>query len=216
MAALEGVIRDVVADLRGMVTTEASATLARIAAEGRDGVLAAALPAHPTVETWVDGVKGAALAGVKPDGIVRFEFNYLGEIARFVLDTLRQRSPYRDKKPGAKPPTHYRDVHAIFLDGNEIADVPTEIPGDAELVFANLQPYARKIERGLSWQAKDGVYEIVAGIAKRRFGNTAMVRFTYREFPGAGPGGPYARHPRPSRRSLDDRFPCIVITARPE
>ena len=52
----------------------------------------------------------------------------------------------------------------------------------------NAQPYARKIERGQSDQAPDGVYEGVATLAKRRFGNVAFVGFGYRSFPGGAVG----------------------------
>jgi hypothetical protein len=47
-------------------------------------------------------------------------------------------------------------------------------------VFINTQPYARKLEKGASSQAPDGVYQSVAVLASRRFGNIAKVRFGYR------------------------------------
>ena len=47
-------------------------------------------------------------------------------------------------------------------------------------MFLNAQSYARKIERGQSSQAPDGVYEAVAAMAARRFGNVARIRFGFR------------------------------------
>jgi hypothetical protein len=50
--------------------------------------------------------------------------------------------------------------------------------------FVSTVPYARKIERGLSPQAPDGVYQVVAVLAQKRFGNVARIRFSYRALPG--------------------------------
>ena len=51
-----------------------------------------------------------------------------------------------------------------------------------EYVFINTQPYARKIEgtggRRMAPQAPDGVYQAVATLAQRRFGNIARITFS--------------------------------------
>jgi hypothetical protein len=73
-----------------------------------------------------------------------------------------------------------------------------------EWVFVSVAPYARRIERGWSRQAPDGVYQAVAALARRRFGSLAMVQFTYRGVSGLS---------FPKRRSAADmRPPAIVIT----
>ena len=48
-----------------------------------------------------------------------------------------------------------------------------------QAVYLNIQPYARKIERGESPQFPDGVYQAVAAIASRRFSNLAKITFTF-------------------------------------
>jgi hypothetical protein len=87
----------------------------------------------------------------------------------------------------------------------------------------NTQPYARKIEKGLSPAAPDGVYEVVAALAKRRFGNIASIKFSYRA-PLAGGVLPYvaidrkmlAGHPDRARARAERalRAPAIVIVPR--
>jgi len=75
-------------------------------------------------------------------------------------------------------------------------------------VFLNIQPYARKIERGQSSQAPDGVYQAVATLAQRRFGNVAKITFSYRTaIGGAIIGG------RKGDRS-DLRNPAIIVSLR--
>lgn len=214
MARFAALETELFAEIDAMSGRAGSEMLARFAAEKRDEVIRAAAPHEPQVAHYVDGKAGAALATVQPHGTIRFEFNYLDEVAKFIFETLVARSPYRGKQTGAKPPTHYRDEHRMFLDGLEIAAIPEPIPPGAELVFANMQPYSRKIERGFSAQAPSGVYEAVARLARSRFGNTADITFTYRDFPGQGPMGPSYRKGTKSGRAADDRFPAILVRSR--
>jgi hypothetical protein len=105
------------------------------------------------------------------------------------------------------------------IDG-EAADFNASIPPDFdEIVFVNVTPYARKIEKGLSDQAPDGVYEAVAALAARRFGNIVKVRFSFRSpnFGGinswaakAGAGGRGSRGANAEARLR--RQPAIVLT----
>ena len=73
--------------------------------------------------------------------------------------------------------------HELFADGVDTEN-PNIAPPAEEYVFLNTQPYARKIERGRSPQAPDGVYQAVATLAQRRFGNIARITFSYREVRG--------------------------------
>ena len=49
----------------------------------------------------------------------------------------------------------------------------------------NVQPYARRLEKGHSKQAPDGVYEGISAVASKRFGNLARVSFSFRSLEGA-------------------------------
>ncbi|MBM3535778.1 MAG: hypothetical protein FJX60_22425 [Alphaproteobacteria bacterium] len=195
MAAFEIVEREILARIDAFQGPQASRALAALAAEKRDEVIAADAPGRPEVTTYVDGREGAVLESVRPDGTIRFEFSRADAVARFIFQTLVMRSPYRPKRPGARPPTHYRDEHLIFIDGREVEKLPERIGSFAEIVFVNIQPYARKIESGprsrfrarltdrrpgQSWQAPNGVYEVTAALARRQFANIAGIGFEYR------------------------------------
>jgi hypothetical protein len=89
-------------------------------------------------------------------------------------------------------------------------------------VFVNVQPYARKIERGESPSAPEGVYEAVATLARQRFGNVARIRFEYRVPVGggtaleawAGRTGQRRRAGRQRSSEWNRRQPAIVITVK--
>lgn len=111
----------------------------------------------------------------------------------------------------------YRKAHVIYADGVEI-DVPDKAIGAREVLFLALAPYARKIERGKKGYAPGHVYEAVAAIAKARFSNLALIRFTYQAPEGdAGQLGAWAtknatqarRSRQQTRKSL--RQPAILV-----
>ncbi|GAB4071760.1 hypothetical protein KHC28_00400 [Ancylobacter sonchi] len=167
----------------------------------------------PTHDTFVDGVEGAALEQVKPDGVIVFEFHLLGDVFEWIAAQLLEHSPMKTGR--------YSESHLFFADGVEV--LPGETPPDAaEYVFINSQPYARKIERGQSPQQPDGVYEAVAALAQSRFGNVARVLFGWRSLPSGAIGDWAAttkmEAPRPylkrSPKAFQDwltRQPAIII-----
>lgn len=148
-----------------------------------------ALGRAPGHETFVDGRAGADENTVKPDGVIVYEFELFDEAFAWIEEMLILHSPSRSGR--------YAKSHIFFADGVE-AD-PSAPPPAVDYAFVNRQPYARKIERGHSKQAPNGVYEVVASMAQRRFGNMLRVRFTYRGVVGAADG---------------DRQPAIVLTPR--
>lgn len=151
----------------------------------------AALGRVPPHETFVDGRAGAALNAVKPDGgVIVFEFELLDDVFVWVRDQLVRHSP--------RLTGEYAKSHVFLADGVEVA-VGAAVPVAREYVFVNTLPFARKIERGFSQQAPDGVYQVVATLASRRFGNLARIRFSYRTLLG-------------SVKDKNTRQPAIVIT----
>lgn len=203
--------REILVSVENLTGQQASAAIAALAAEKRDEVIVRDHPSNVT--TYVDGREGAPLISVKANGLIRFEFSYLDEIVRTILDMLVSASPFAAKRPGANPPTHYKEEHAIFIDGAEVMALPTRIPPNSEIVITNLQPYARKVEKGFgpSLKSAHGVYQAVANLAARRYGNMAKIIYTWRQFPGQGPGGPKTRHGGVLTHEQDDNFPSIVI-----
>jgi len=154
--------------------------------------LGAPLPYTQTV----DGRRGAALDSVKiENGLIVFQFEVFRELLRWIGEQLVLNSPVLTGR--------YRDSHVLLADGVEI-EVGGKIPLAETYTFVNVVPYARRIERGLSDQAPDGVYESIAEVARRRFGNFANIRFTYRSL--------YLPNSRKAER--DSRYPAITVSAR--
>ena len=136
----------------------------------------------PPYDVYVDGREGAPLTSVKPEGTIRAEFQLVNEALAWIATQLQLHSPVLTGR--------YAKSHELFADGVDTEN-PNAAPPAEEYVFLNTQPYARKIEgyRGLggvvhrapsSPQAPDGVYQAVATLAQRRFGNVAKITFSYR------------------------------------
>lgn len=205
--------REIVAEIDGMSGPAAQARIAEFAAARRDEIVA---KDHPSsVRTYVDGREDAPLASVRPaGGVIRFDFSYLENVVRQIFWMLVTASPYRSKRPGADPATHYKDEHLVFVNDIEVDGLPDKLPAGAVVTIVNLQPYSRKIEAGHSLQAPSGVYEATAKLAKREFGKQAEIKFAYREFPGQGPVGPKTRQGGTATHRHDDRFPAITISEK--
>jgi hypothetical protein len=146
------------------------------------------VPGHDTI---VDGRRGAVPQDVRPDGTIVFDFELLDDLFDWIAEQLLNASP---SLTGA-----YRQSHLFFADGEEIKPGAI-VPQASEYLFITDSPYAGKIERGQSDAAPDGVYQVIAALAARRFGNLARIRFTYRSITGG--------------RGRSDRRPAIVITVR--
>jgi hypothetical protein len=153
-----------------------SAMLAAFAAEAIEEAKTAnkqVLGAVPPYDVFVDGQEGAPLASVKPDGVIRAEFQLVNEALAWIYEQLETHSP--------RLTGHYASSHVLFADGQEVS--VTNPPPAQEYTFVNTTPYARKIEGTKtrppsSPQAPDGVYQAVAVLA-RKFSNVAKVSFTY-------------------------------------
>jgi hypothetical protein len=168
------------------------------------------LGAVPPYEVFVDGREGAPLASVKPNGVIRAEFQLVNEALAWINTQLQIHSPVLTGQ--------YAKSHELFADGVDIEN-PNAAPPAEEYVFMNTQPYARKIEgyRGLggiehrkpsSPQAPDGVYQAVAILAQRRFGNVVKISFSYR----TAIGGEIIGGKAGDRSEL--RNPAIIVRLR--
>lgn len=127
----------------------------------------------PTHARFVDGMAGAPIETVRPDGVIVFDFDLANHVLDWIGEELARESPVRTGR--------YANSHALFTEGGEVHPA-SGLPRSGTFVFLNTQPYARKIERGYSDQAPDGVYQGVAAVAKGRFGNIAAIKFSYRSF----------------------------------
>jgi hypothetical protein len=152
---------------------------------------------EPPVQIFVDGQADAPLESVKVNGVIVAEFELVTEVLVWIAQQLEQHSPV---KSGL-----YRRSHIVLADGVEIV-ASEDVLSAKEYVFINVVPYARKIERGSSSQAPDGVYQAVAVLARQRFGKIARIVFSYRTvMSGAIITG------RAGNRS-SNRNPAIIVT----
>jgi len=173
---------------------------------------ARALGRVPPHETTVDGRLGAPLDSVSPRGVIVAEFDLFEDMLQWIGRALVEASPTLTGR--------YARSHVFTVDGVEIADGAALPVRFEEAAFVNLQPYARKIERGQSDQAPDGVYQAVAVTAAKRFGNLARIRFSYRAplfgavDEWAGKTGMKSRSKGARRAERLRRQPAIVVTPR--
>lgn len=134
---------------------------------------------------YVDGREGAPLNSVRPGGLIRFVLNPVGRVIDWLYSQLIPASPIGKMEP---PHLHYFQDHELYINDGRY-DVgsgefgPIEVPNGATARIVNGRPYAAAIEHGLSVQAPDGVYEIVAFMAQRMFPGVAIV-FEYVDLPG--------------------------------
>lgn len=133
---------------------------------------------------FVDGVEGKPLANVREGGKVVATWEFGEEIVRWVYETLRDRAP---ALKGV-----YRDSISIFADEVKVVS-PVEARGAQQVVIVATVPYARKLEgtggdyytdKYTSSQAPDGVFNVVAAAARKKFRSSAKIHFTYRGITG--------------------------------
>lgn len=178
-------------------------------------------PAH---ETFVDNRRSDNIDGVRPDGVIVFEFELYHEMFAWIAERLEEHSPVgreADRRPGH--PGLYKRSHIMVADGRIVTPDTPLPPTVSEVFFANTVPYSRKIERGLSSQAPTGVYEVVAILAHNRFGNLARIKFGFRSLIVGGINewaqttALTARGRQMNSRSRDEwlrRQPAVIVRLR--
>lgn len=133
---------------------------------------------------FVDGREAASVYAAKETSEIVARWELASGVVAYVRELLTHAGPV---KSGA-----YRKSFVMYADGVEIED-PDKAADAREVLFLSLVPYARKIERGRKGYNPGHVYEAVAAMAKARFSNAAMIKFTYAEPEGdAGALGRWA------------------------
>lgn len=156
---------------------------AKDAADAQNRTILGRVPEH---KTTVDGALGAPIEAVKPEGTIFIEYQLIESALVEIAAMLAKHSPVKTGR--------FRASHVMFADGVE-AD-PASPPPAKEYAFINVQPYARKIERGLSPQAPEGVFHVVSVLASRRYGNLARITFGYRSIPAGAAVSKWAQTPK--------------------
>lgn len=143
----------------------------------------------PPFQQLVDGQPNAPLESVKPGGTIVYLFAVGGATLTEAVDeaikTFLQIAPVgsgRDEHPGLYRGSLVLLVNGVQRDAREgtaITFAETDV-----VALTNLQPYARKIERGSSAQAPNGVMEVVEVMLRTRYGNILKIDFSYDIYPG--------------------------------
>lgn len=183
-------------DLSPEAQARAMQEFARAQIDEADNVNRTVLGRIPHRTIAIDGTMDASLTQAKASSVIVVEYDLLVDVLVWIGEQLRQNSPVKTGR--------YRDSHALFADGAEIA-IGQMVPAAEEYVFINTVPYSRKIELGLSSQAPDGVYQAVASLARRRFGNVAKIDFSYRTALGGSIIGGHAGN------KSSQRNPAIIV-----
>jgi hypothetical protein len=181
----------------------------------------AALGYVPNHTTFVDGIESTDLERVNPNGTIVFVFDLLDDMFAWIFDQLKTHAPFLHG--------NYRESIKLYADGAEI-EVGGEIPPASQFVFLSTVAYASKIEGSpgrppQSSQAPDGVFQVVATMAKQRFGNQAKISFAYIAPSDGGivdwarsAGASQQAHRRGGNKALHTewltRVPAIVITVK--
>lgn len=170
--------------LVGVVTRFKETELPKIHAQVARTALERVLAESPAeYKQFVDGREGAPLESVRPGGLIRFKFDRIGHVLDWIYEQLVRHSPIGKPTP---PHIHYFQDHQLYINGERFAAAigeTIELPPNATAVIVDGRDYAAKLERGLSSQAPDGVYELVAFAAARRFPHV-HITFGYMPLPG--------------------------------
>lgn len=151
--------------------------LARIARTERDELIRTG-EASPVYETFVDQRRGASEETVRPDGVIRYEFDQIGEAAEYGLDACRRLSPMESGV--------FRLAWVLSVNHRPWFGDVKDIPTGAEVLIVNPLPYARKIETGAmpKMSVEPGIVQRAAQRIKRQF--PAISAFvTYVQLPPA-------------------------------
>jgi hypothetical protein len=173
---LRGFVNTLTVQTSALNADAAKALLVSTAGAARDRVLNGS-PRPTGFRQVVDGIEGAALAAVRPDGVIVFAWQYLGEVVVDTYGALVNRAP-RDSG-------EYIAGILVLADGAEAA--PEEVTGDVrEVVIVASAPYARRLEIGKRRDGSPFVVQVAAhivqetaAVAKRLWGDLADFEFTY-------------------------------------
>lgn len=205
MVGVAGMNRD--AAVSAMVM-EAEKAKSRVFREqtARDG-----LP--PAYRQIVDGVEGAPLPTVKPDGVIVLAWQYLAAIVQDTYEILVARSP--------QDTGDYIAGLIILVDGHE-AGVETIDANTREVHIVASVPYARRLEVGkrkgggaFVLEVKSHIVEETAIVARRLAGDLASFKLKYVRLSDAYDRSRMSGPPRRAGRvPTDVRYPAILITPR--
>ena len=197
--------------------------MVRVATAQRDRVLAeqaARSGLEPLYRVFVDGVQGAALTSVKPDGIIIFTWNYLREV---IFEAMIETAAAVPVLTG-----NLLSRLFLFVDGVEAG---RDANGEAMLsaVTADTRTativayveYARRLEVGMDRSGEPFVRQVrphfieqAAIVLQSRFRDQATIEFNFVSLPDASLSNWSSATRHRIRKKTPITFPSITITPR--
>ncbi len=210
--SLRGFVNTLTVNTQAMTADAATDLLVRTATAARDRVLGG-VPRPSGYRQIVDGAEGAPLTDVRPDGVIIFAWQYLGEVVLDTFGALVNRSP---RDTGA-----YVAGILVIADGEEVT--AENLPPDArEVLIVASVPYARRLEVGkrksggsFVVQVAPHIVEETAIVARQLYGSLAAITFTYVDLSNPYALRTAASHRRRHGRLITDvQYPAIRIVPR--
>lgn len=175
-ASLRGMVNTLTVDATGLTRTAAKEAMVSTAIAARDRVLGGT-PKPSGYRQIVDSVEGAQLTEVKPDGVIVFAWQYLGEIVLELYDWMVRYAPRESGR--------YQELITVFADRMRVS--PDAIPPDTKRVnILSTADYARRLEVGRRRSGTSFVLQVpshnveaLANRASRRFSDLARITFEY-------------------------------------
>jgi len=149
--AYRGFVNNLVVATKELTTEAAKEALVRAAIVERDRVLHGR-PKPSSYRQIVDGVEGASLESVRPDGVIVFAWHYLAEVVEATLAMLAQAAPVDSG--------NFLEQIAVFVDDQEVVRgaksglfALPDLGPDSVVKIVATTPYSRRLEVG---KRKDG------------------------------------------------------------
>lgn len=184
MARTPFAVRTAVFVQRHLSPAARSEALARAARKGLAELIAAGR-APETYDLLVDGQTGRTEDQVRPDGVIVYRFQRLGEAARAALDFLKGHSPVLTG--------NYQDSFHIAVNGRSIRAAvfdPKMVPAGAEVLIFNRQPYSRLVDsqragnQVVRFRSEPHLFDDAARAMKQRFRELEIRSLYTVTFPG--------------------------------
>jgi hypothetical protein len=145
----------------------------------------------------------APIESVQSFGVIEYIARVdIREAAEWVWAEVIRRSPVDSGR--------YQDSHVVMINGVSVDSLDGYQPGD-KIQIVNIQPYSRKIERGLSLLAPNGVYRLVYAAARRRFRDAFVQHKWVKLDSGVKVSGLAGGGRRRERKMRDAVYPAIQI-----
>lgn len=135
-------------------------------------------------DRYVNGSAGAAEETVQAPGPILYVFNWWKDVIVAALEQLQQLSPRASGRFASS---------FIVLVNQSVVTTYDGIPGDAEILITNFQPYVRKVEVGaMKMNVPARVFDRARTMLSRRFGNSYRIESRFLDVrAGVHPGMPY-------------------------